>query len=55
MTAEPAVVTMLLTVLERSGKNPPPFTMREDAIGKYDLPKATRVVLLAALAEDDGA
>ncbi len=32
MTAEPAVVTMLLTLLERSGKNPPPFTVREDAI-----------------------
>jgi hypothetical protein len=51
MTADPAVVTLLLTVLERSGESPPPFTAREDAIGKYDLPKATRDVLIAELTD----
>lgn len=52
LTCEPAVVTLLLTVLERSGHNPPPFTAREDAIGKYDLPTATRNVLLAELSDE---
>lgn len=51
VTAEPAVVSMLYELLDHSRKNPPRFEPRTDAIGKYDMPAATRDVLLAALAD----